>query len=421
MTQPAQTDHDQKVQVRRRYQHFAMVPVGLVRASAISAQAVRAFALLDSYCSWDTNRAHPAHDRLAEDMGVSVPTLRRAIKELADAGYVSVEGVFDFRGARTGTIYTLNDPQGMQSMQVMQSGAHEGETPCSPVITPSVIAGQGDQCSPVITEVLASEQTPAHGRHPIHIDRESALLFEEDTPTSASGESGRRQEINTARAPARERKTTDAHACEVTPRGPKGNPDILPLLTRHADLYRDKVGALFPVAWSRDGGIVKRLLGTYTRTEIEYLQDAFFAQGLDSPAARRGYTVAQLAYEAPALMTAIKLREGLTQEQEDLISLLEAEGITQQTAIALVRECETDAVRAQITAHTARRDRFANPAAALVKAIREGWTVSPVGDEPDYFQPILVGKREGAVPPPPEVQALFNETLTHLTGKKANA
>lgn len=111
MNEPTQTAQDRQVRVTRRYHHFAMVPVLLLKSTDISAQAVRAFGLLDSYCSWDTNRAYPSHGRIAADMGVSIPTLRRAIKELVDSGYVSIEATVDERGLRTGTIYTLNDPE----------------------------------------------------------------------------------------------------------------------------------------------------------------------------------------------------------------------------------------------------------------------------------------------------------------------
>lgn len=411
MPQPAPIDRDQKVHVRRRYLHFAMVPVQLVKSKVISAQAVRAFALLDSYCSWDTNRAHPAHDRLADDMGVSVPTLRRAIKELVDAGYVSVEGTFDERGARTGTIYTLNDPQDVYGMHSMHSPEHDGLTPCSPVITPDSPSEIGTPCSPVITEVLANEQGPNHGRHHINTDTsDKMLLFPKDKrDASASGNPGslspsESQEINTARVRTQKTKTL-------------GNPDIKPLLERHQQLYTGKIGAPLLLSWGRDGATMKRLLGVYSRAEVERLQDAYFAQPTDSFAGRQGYSVAEFAREVPALMTQIKANEELTESQRGLVEAIKGQGVREATALALVREFPEDEIQRQLRGHEGRRDSLRNPAAALVRAIREQWAV-PEETEPDYFQPLtsVPAAPEG---PPPEIDSMMARTVAHFTGKAA--
>ena len=403
MTKPAQTEQDQKVHVRRRYLHFAMVPVQLVKSKVISAQAVRAFALLDSYCSWDTNRAHPAHDRLANDMGVSVPTLRRAIKELVDAGYVSVEGTFDERGARTGTIYTLNDPQDVYGMHSMRSAEHDGLTPCSPVIT----------------EVLAGKQGPDQGCHPSNTDSvQGAVPPSEDKPKdtapSGSGVPGSLEpEANTARTRAR------VNSARTRMKAPP-NPDVRPLLLRHAQSYEAKVGAPYPIAWGKDGAIVKRLLATYGRDGLVLLQDTYFAQKADSQAALRGYRVQWLEHEAPALMARIKLHENLTGEQHEIVAALRGEGVTEDVAIALAKAYQVSDIRRQLRAHRDRKERLRNPAAALVKAIREGWQV-PEEPEPDYYQPLRATASSGAPvgPPPPEVQALLDRTIAHLTGKGA--
>ena len=92
--------------VVHRYERYAMQPVQLLRNPKSSSHATRVFGLLDSYSDWDTQTAFPAHARLA---GVGMPTVRRAIKELVDTGYVSVQPAYDARGMRIGTIYTLFD------------------------------------------------------------------------------------------------------------------------------------------------------------------------------------------------------------------------------------------------------------------------------------------------------------------------
>ena len=419
MTKPAQTEQDQKVHVRRRYLHFAMVPVQLVKSKVISAQAVRAFALLDSYCSWDTNRAHPAHDRLANDMGVSVPTLRRAIKELVDAGYVSVEGTFDERGARTGTIYTLNDPQDVYGMHSMRSAEHDDLTPCSPVITPDSPSKSGTPCSPVITEVLAGKQGPDQGCHPINTDSGQGAvppIEAEPKATSPSGSLGSESlepRSTTARTRAR------VNSARTRTKAPP-NPNVQPLLLRHAQCYQGNVGAPYPIAWGKEGAIIKRLLQTYSRDEFVSLQDTFFAQKADSQAALRGYTVQWLEHEASALMARIKRQESVTEEQREIVAALRAEGVAEDVALALATEYPVPEIRRQLRAHGDRRERLRNPAAALVKAIREGWQV-PEEPEPDYYQPLRATASSGAPvgPPPPEVQALLDRTIAHLTGKGA--
>ena len=411
MAKPAEPDHGGRVHVRRRYTHFAMVPVYLVKSKAISAQAVRAFALLDSYCSWDTNKAHPAHDRLADDMGVSVPTLRRAIKELVDAGFVSLEGVFDDRGARVGTIYTLMDPQDNCGTQV-DGQPSQGDS--APVIT-------GDHpslCSPVITGVVTDEQPPDHGCHPINKDSVlSAVLPSEDKPmevTPASGSGSETKTIEAGASSARTQARVNSARVKAQP-----NPDVRPMLQRHAQCYQDKVGAPYPISWAKEGAIVKRLLATYSRDELVLLQDTFFAQKADSQTALRGYTVQWLEHEAPALMARIQLQNGLTAEQREVIAALVAEGVTEPTATALASEYRVEDIRRQLHAHAARKDRLRSPAAALVKAIREGWQV-PEESEPDYYRPLrLAAASDGTPvgPPPEEIRVQLERTIAHLVGR----
>lgn len=95
--------------VVRRYERFATIPVQLLRSPSVSSHAIRVFLLLDSYANWTTHEAFPAQARLAEDMGVSLATVKRAIAEVAAAGYLEVQPRTDARGMRVGAIYTLFD------------------------------------------------------------------------------------------------------------------------------------------------------------------------------------------------------------------------------------------------------------------------------------------------------------------------
>jgi hypothetical protein len=192
------------------------------------------------------------------------------------------------------------------------------------------------------------------------------------------------------------------------------------LLLRHAQCYQDRVGAPYPVAWGKDGAIVKQLLQTYSPDELVLLQDTFFAQPADSQAAIRGYTVERLKYETAALMSRIKLRERLTDEQRETAAALRAAGVAEETALALVVEHDLSDIQRQIRANQDRKDRLRNPAAALVKAVRENWAI-PEADEPGYYQPLPSVTPAGAKvgPPPPEIQEMLERTIAHLTGKEA--
>ncbi len=130
--------------VVRRYERYAMVPVQLLRSPEISSHAVRVFLLLDSYANWSTLEAFPAHARLAADMGVSVPTIRRALKELSDTGYVTALARNDARGMRVGTIYTLRD-----TPEVAHGASPEEGLPGT---TPGVITGDHAGRSQVISQ-----------------------------------------------------------------------------------------------------------------------------------------------------------------------------------------------------------------------------------------------------------------------------
>ena len=248
----------------------------------------------------------------------------------------------------------------------------------------------------------------------IHVS--GAVLPSEDEPKEeapASGD-GSGKEIDAEANTARPRARVNSARVKAPP-----NPDVRPMLLRHAQCYQDKVGAPYPISWAKDGAIIKRLLATYSRDDLVLVQDTYFAQKADSQAAFRGYTVQWLEHEAPALMARIKLQNGLTDEQREVIAVLVAEGVAEATATALAGECSVEDIQRQLRAHAERKDRLRNPAAALVKAIREGWQVRE-DPEPLYYRPMKSGapKDGGEVGPPPEdVRLQLERTIAHLTGR----
>lgn len=58
----------------------------------------------------DESRAFPAYARIADDVGFSYSTVRRAIEELTKKGLLHKEARFDSRGFQTSNIYTLIRP-----------------------------------------------------------------------------------------------------------------------------------------------------------------------------------------------------------------------------------------------------------------------------------------------------------------------
>jgi len=245
----------------------------------------------------------------------------------------------------------------------------------------------------------------------------SAALPSEDKPmevTPASGSGSETKTIEAGASSARTQARVNSARVKAQP-----NPDVRPMLQRHAQCYQDKVGAPYPISWAKEGAIVKRLLATYSRDELVLLQDTFFAQKADSQSALRGYTVQWLEHEAPALMARIQLQNGLTAEQREVIAALVAEGVTEPTATALASEYRVEDIRRQLHAHAVRKDRLRSPAAALVKAIREGWQV-PEESEPDYYRPLrLAAASDGTPvgPPPEEIRVQLERTIAHLVGR----
>ena len=155
--------HAEGDRVVRRYERFAMVPVQLLRSPSVSSHAVRVFLLLDSYANWTTQEAFPAQARLAEDMGVSLATVKRAIAEVAAAGYLEVQQRTDARGMRVGAIYTLFDaPQARdeETARVRVDEASDPATGAPPGNATPVTSGQlTGELSGGVTAVMSGQLT----------------------------------------------------------------------------------------------------------------------------------------------------------------------------------------------------------------------------------------------------------------------
>jgi len=71
---------------------YAVIPKWIIRSGKrLSANAIATYVTIMSYADNATKKAHPARETIAEDMGVSVPTVARAIKELKDFGALKTD------------------------------------------------------------------------------------------------------------------------------------------------------------------------------------------------------------------------------------------------------------------------------------------------------------------------------------------
>jgi len=78
---------------------FAMIPTWLLRSGGkLSSNAVMLYGVIMTYADNVTREAFPSRETLAEDMGVSVATVKRAIKELEQADVIHVKRVRTEKG-----------------------------------------------------------------------------------------------------------------------------------------------------------------------------------------------------------------------------------------------------------------------------------------------------------------------------------
>ena len=390
---------------------FIVIPVALMR-SALDPGEKALYGILLSY-SWNSGEAWPTQARLTRDMNRSERQVRMWLQRLEEVGLIHIHqqglqkpNVYEIVSPLPDWLLSEEPPPDRKKTAGQDRQSPDRKETSGPARQEA--AGQGQQ------EIAGQDQRETADKED---SVNSAVPPSEDKPKdtapSGSGVPGSLEpEANTARTRAR------VNSARTRMKAPP-NPDVRPLLLRHAQSYQDKVGAPYPIAWGKDGAIVKRLLATYGRDGLVLLQDTYFAQKADSQAALRGYTVQWLEHEAPALMARIKMHESLTDEQRQIVAALCAEGVAESTATAIAGERPIADILRQLRAHEARKDRLRNPAAALVKAIREGWEVQ---DEPApaYYQPLKpAAASEGgqAGPPPEEVRLLMERTIAQLTGR----
>lgn len=93
---------------------FAIVPRELIRDSSLSANAIRLYGVLATYTDGDGHGAFPGRERLATDLGCSVATVKRAIKELQESLWIFVEHTRNESGNWTSNKYVLAHDKGVK-------------------------------------------------------------------------------------------------------------------------------------------------------------------------------------------------------------------------------------------------------------------------------------------------------------------
>lgn len=110
--------------VRSEMGWFALIPGWLFQTA--SPQAGYVYGVLAGKYADREGVSFPSHKTLAEDLGVSPATIRRALKELEDIGAVVVQMRFREDGSRSSNEYVIA----------------QAEPPCSPVSTPLLTSEQ---------------------------------------------------------------------------------------------------------------------------------------------------------------------------------------------------------------------------------------------------------------------------------------
>ena len=81
---------------------FTQVPNFLLRDPKVSANAKVVYSMLLSY-AWNNSYVFPGQERMGDDVGLSQPTIARAVKELEDQGWLEIQR----RGQGKTNIYVL--------------------------------------------------------------------------------------------------------------------------------------------------------------------------------------------------------------------------------------------------------------------------------------------------------------------------
>lgn len=168
MTGPAggvQRRASRQVEVHRRIPYF-QGSTFVVRDARLSAQARTLYVILCSYAN-GTGESWPSVDTLTRELGSSEPTLKRARRELVDAGYLRIQQRLHHNGRQRSNLYVLVDR--VVHMGVTGDPLQEGVTD-EPQEGVTGDSGRGSQANPsrrvsLVTplEVPDEQEACSHG------------------------------------------------------------------------------------------------------------------------------------------------------------------------------------------------------------------------------------------------------------------
>jgi DNA-binding transcriptional ArsR family regulator len=101
-------DYDDGAEIGREGLAFGMADTHVLRDSSLSVNARLAYGILTTYCS-TTRAPFPGLEKLAEHLGVSRSTAKRAMAALRDRGIIEVRPRFGERGEQRSNLYLLRD------------------------------------------------------------------------------------------------------------------------------------------------------------------------------------------------------------------------------------------------------------------------------------------------------------------------
>ncbi len=163
---------------------FAQVPKWVIRHRTLSVGAKALYADIMTYADNDTLAAFPSREVLADDLGVSVSTVKRSIKELETANVITVERR---RNRRTGNFYANHyvlawSAPAEESPWVTDDPRREVAS--DPRTTPTVLPTptRTSQPSPVPDEVQKTSE-PRTLRVRAALSLQDQLHIDEDTAT----------------------------------------------------------------------------------------------------------------------------------------------------------------------------------------------------------------------------------------------
>lgn len=97
---------------------FAAIPTQMLADPSLSDKAIRLYGVLKTYSNNDGWGAFPGRERLAERMGCSVASVKRAIAELEHAHWLFVERSRNEGGNWTSNRYVIPMEKGVKPKRV---------------------------------------------------------------------------------------------------------------------------------------------------------------------------------------------------------------------------------------------------------------------------------------------------------------